>query len=430
MTKYDPAELAQQHTQQRAQQSGAQADIVIVGAGIVGATLACLLQEVKALKIVLVDAAVHVAQFNPEQFDPRVVALSQSSIDILADAGVWPKIKNTRVCPYKKMHVWDGDGTGNIDFDAAENHLAQLGFICENSVVVSSLSERLVNSAVEVIRGETLLAIHEIDEPKEQKTEARAKRLRFESGLEIEAQLVIGADGAQSKLRELAGISTKEWSYHHNAIVATIETEISHQFCAWQRFSDIGPLAFLPLSKTGVDSNMVSIVWSLDTEQAEKMMALDDNQFCLQLTQHSEAKLGRVLNTDRRHSIPLKQRFASTYIQPGLCLVGDAAHTIHPLAGQGVNLGLYDVKVLAAELIRACKRHIPVTEMATLRRYERKRQPHNLLTMATMEAFKRGFQSDNIALRWARNAGLNTVNQHYFLKQAFSQIASGNIVDV
>ena len=398
-------------------------DIAIVGSGLVGSTLANLLSgssATKDLSIALIDKVRPDRDVDLNHFDPRVVALSAESIAVLETAGVWSAVQELRACPYTSMVVWDAEGTGNIRFDARDSHADQLGFICENRVILSALTSQLEDSGAVLRYQAEIKAMHEL---------ADQRCLTFADGACLNASLVLAADGADSILRRLARVDTSEWDYGHTAIVTTVETEKSHKFCAWQRFSLEGPLAFLPLSKNGEDSNSCSIVWSLKSDQADAMMSLGEAAFCEMLGKAFENKLGKVRLVDKRFAIPLRQRNAKSYVQKSLALLGDSAHTIHPLAGQGVNLGLYDAKVLVSEIQRAFERGVPLSEESILRRYERQRRPQNLIAMAAMESFKYTFSSDDLALKWLRNSALNFVDRHHFIKQFFTQAAAGKFVD-
>ena len=225
------------------------------------------------------------------------------------------------------------------------------------------------------------------------------------------------------RLRELAQIQVNAWAYHHSAIVTTIRTAKNHGFIARQRFSHQGPLALLPLQSGPEDSGRhCSIVWSLEGDLAERMMALEDAAFCAELTRASEACLGPVEWADQRHAIPLWQRHASEYGRAGFALVGDAAHTIHPLAGQGVNLGLYDAQVLATEILRAHRRGIPLSHESLVQRYQRQRKFHNLAAMASMEGFKRLFGASSPSLLTLRNRGMGWVDNQLWLKRLLMQV--------
>lgn len=392
------------------------ADLIIVGAGMVGSTLALALQE-RGLDILLVDGGpLSVKPFDKTApFEPRVSALSIASQRILQRLGVWSGIGARRSSPYVEMRVWDGSGTGQIHFSAASVHAETLGHIVENRVVQDALLERLHDSGVGLLGN------------------ARLERLRrsgdgwllsLDDGRQLRTPLLIAADGANSAVRRLAGCATREWDYLHHAIVTSVRCAEAHRATAWQRFTDDGPLAFLPLGPLA-DEHWCSIVWSTVPAEAQRLMALDDEDFCGELGKAFEYRLGRVLHADRRLCIPLRQRHARRYVEAGLALIGDAAHSIHPLAGQGVNLGLLDAAVLAEVLLHALARGERLADPRVLSRYERRRMPHNLAMMAAMEGLERLFQADPLPLRWLRNAGLNRVDELPEAKALFVRQALG-----
>lgn len=394
-----------------------QADLIIVGAGMVGSTLALAL-EGSGLNIVVLDASpLEVADFDPlGGFEPRVSALSAASQRILQRVGAWPGIAARRASPYTDMHVWDGSGTGQIHFSAETVHAEVLGHIVENRVVQDALLETMQ-------RGGRLQLIG--DARVEQLTQtAEGWRLTLGDGRELHTPLLIAADGANSAIRRLAGCETREWDYLHQAIVTSVRCSEAHQRTAWQRFTDDGPLAFLPLERDG-DRHWCSIVWSVTEAEAKRLMVLDDLAFCAALERAFEQRLGEVLAVDPRLCIPLRQRHAKRYVQSGLALIGDAAHTIHPLAGQGVNLGLLDAAVLAEVLKAAIARGERVADVRVLSRFERRRMPHNLAMMAAMEGFERLFQADPLPLRWLRNTGLKAVEALPEAKALFVRQALG-----
>ncbi|WP_295516719.1 2-octaprenyl-3-methyl-6-methoxy-1,4-benzoquinol hydroxylase [uncultured Pseudomonas sp.] len=397
------------------------ADLVIVGAGMVGSALALALAD-SGLSVVLLDRGPLTpgAVESDLPFEPRVSALSLASQRILQRLGAWDGIRARRVSPYQAMHVWDGSGTGAVHFDAASVHAEVLGHIVENRVVQDALLERLAEANVLLL------------------PEARLELLRrsgdqwlvqLAGDRQIRAPLVVAADGATSAVRRLAGLETREWDYLHHAIVTSVRCAESHQRTAWQRFTDDGPLAFLPLDRGG-DTRWCSIVWSCTPKQGERLMALDDAAFCQALGEAFEQRLGKVECSDTRLCIPLRQRHAKRYVEPGLALIGDAAHVIHPLAGQGVNLGFLDAAVLAEELRHAQARGESIAEQRVLERYERRRMPHNLAMMAAMEGFQRLFQDDRLPLRWLRNAALKQVDRHFEAKALFVRRALGLSGDV
>lgn len=395
-----------------------QTDIVIVGAGMVGSTLALALKD-SGLSIVILESSVKsYKKFDADvPFEPRVSAISIASQQVLRHVNAWNGILARRVSPYTDMYVWDGSGTGHIDFSASSVHQPLLGHIIENKVIQDALLEQL-DEAGQAIR---LLSGVELD--KIERTSS-GWCLLLKDGMQITTKLIVGADGARSKVRELAGVETREWDYFHQAIVTSIRCEKAHQKTAWQRFTDNGPLAFLPLSLEG-NEHWCSIVWSLTPELAEKMMMLPEKEFCKKLSEAFEYKLGRVEHADPRVCVPLRQRHAKRYIQQGLAVIGDAAHVIHPLAGQGVNLGFMDAAALAETLLEAFKRNEDISSTKVLTRFERNRMPHNLGMMAAMETFERLFQADPLPLRWLRNTGLKLVNQMPEAKALFIRRALG-----
>lgn len=392
------------------------ADVAIVGAGMVGSTLALALAG-SGLKVMIIDGGNLVPQpFDPgSPFEPRVSALSAASQRIFERLGVWSAMCARRVSPYTDMDVWDGSGTGAVHFSAANVHAQVLGHIVENNVVQDALLEALQQRDVHLLGGARVEQMrHSGDD----------RLLSLADGSQVRTPLVIAADGANSAIRRLAGSATREWDYLHHAIVTSVRTELGHRATAWQRFGDDGPLAFLPLQgNTG--EHWSSIVWSTTPEEARRLMALDTQAFCAALSGRFEHRLGQVLHADSRLCIPLRQRHARRYVEPGLALIGDAAHTIHPLAGQGVNLGLLDAAVLAEELLRARQRGERLADERVLSRYERRRMPHNLALMAAMEGFERLFQANPLPVRWLRNTGLSLVQGLPDAKAAFVRHALG-----
>jgi len=393
-------------------------DIAIVGAGLVGASLACAIaQQLQAtsLRIALIEASDDIHNYDGESFDPRVVALTQASQNLLTRLGVWEEIEHARVCAYRDMHVWDGEGTAEIHFNSADVRANHLGHIVENSVVVNALRKKITEySQITLIQPAYVKSLDN----------GNGVTITLDNGNTLVTRLLVAADGAHSTVRELANFETREWEYGHKAIITTVQTELSNQLTAWQRFMRTGPLAFLPLSTIN-GKHFCSIVWSAQSDFADELMQLSDEDFCNRLERSFEYKLGKIINTAERFVIPLRQRHAKTYIQPHIVLVGDAAHNIHPLAGQGVNLGLLDVNVLAQEIERALQRKIPLNDFSILRRYQRQRLTNNLIMMSAMEGFKRLFGSESLVLTWLRNAGMRQLNSLTELKKIIVKAAMG-----
>jgi 2-polyprenylphenol 6-hydroxylase len=396
-------------------------DIVIVGAGIAGSSLAVALSGA-GLSIALVEAqALHSPQLpvacDVHNFDPRVSALTPRSCAFLEKLGAWQAIAAYRYCSYRHMTVWDAEGTGQIEFDRAEVNAPELGHIVENRAIVSALLARVTAAAdISLLSPVALQSCTRLDSSR--------MLLELDGGVALQADLLVAADGAMSRVREMMGFHSREWDYGHHAIVATIEVAHPHEDTAWQRFLPSGPLALLPLP--GADGHhYCSIVWSMQDHLVDGVLALDDQAFCAALERACEGRLGAVLGSSRRFAHPLRQRHAVDYVQAGVALVADAAHTIHPLAGQGINLGLQDVAVLAEEIVAGHACGVSAGQLELLRRYQRRRKGENLMMMTAMDGFKRLFEQQSLPLRWLRNAGMRTVDQLLPLKQQLMRHAMG-----
>lgn len=393
-------------------------DIAIVGAGLAGAGMACALvaqPACRSLRIALIDPGPEPRHFQGQNFDPRVVALNRQSQELLTEWGVWRTMEEDRLCPYKEMFAWDGEGTAFIHFLSEQLGEPNLGHIVENTVALRALLKSLnEHPQVEVIRGRHV----------EQLEAGEEQSLVLDNGDVITASLVLAADGGNSRIRQLLAMPSREWDYGHHAIVSTVRCEQSHGFTAWQRFMHTGPLAFLPLCLEG-DSHYCSIVWSMDEEKVPELMALDEKDFATALGRAFEHRLGNIESVAQRFSFPLRQRHAGEYVRPGFALLGDAAHTIHPLAGQGVNMGFADVKAMASEIERAVQRGLPLNDFSILRRYQRARKAENLSMMLLMEGFKRLFGSRTPALHVLRNMGMRQINSLPALKRMLARNAMG-----
>jgi len=401
-------------------------DVAIMGAGMVGTALALSLKDA-SLSIALIDSQVSeqlqaraALSDSVESFKPRVSALTLASRSLLSDIGAWEGINSRQIMPYQKMNVWDQLGSAEISFDAAELYCDELGFIVENQTLVSSLHHTARDQANITEYFGCLL-----EKIKPSINKAGAHVLSLNNGQQIHCDLLVAADGANSKVRNTLGMATREWDYQHHAIVATVQTEKKHGRVARQRFSESGPLAFLPLQDKHASDKFCSIVWSVEPDQAEKLMSQSDEQFKQNLEIELESRLGKLEHISKRYSYPLRQRHAKSYIRPGVVLIGDAAHTIHPLAGQGVNLGFKDVKALSQILLKANQDDIPINHQSLLGRYNRERQGDNLIMMGVMEGFKRVFEQKDPLVRWLRNTGLNWVDKQSFVKKQIVQRAMG-----
>lgn len=391
-------------------------DIVIVGAGMVGSLLASLLRD-SGLSLLMLERAPVTAPARDAAFEPRVSALTRASENLLRHVGAWSAVEACRACAYTGMTVWDADGNGRVEFSAATIGESHLGVLVENRLLQSALTEVAVQAANVTFRCPAQLThLERLPE---------GWQLTLSDGARVQARLVVGADGALSAVRGMIGIDTRNTDYRQRAIVTTVRTEKPHAFTAWQRFSATGPLAFLPLLAADGDDHFCSIVWSQDEAEAQRLLALDDAAFMREIGLAFERTLGVIESVDARYSFPLQARHATDYVRDGLALVGDAAHAIHPLAGQGVNLGLLDAAVLAEEILRARARQIHWWDEATLSRYVRRRRAHNTLILNSMTGFQKLFGSHHPLLVVARNIGMRATNSLLPVKQELARVAMG-----
>jgi 2-octaprenylphenol hydroxylase len=393
-----------------------QADIVIVGAGIVGQTLAIALAKLplaQALNILVIDAhdSLLATKQTEGEFSPRVSAISAASQQSFEQLDVWQHIARKQA--YTDMQVWDQDGFGNIEFNADEIGLEALGHIVENEQVTQGLFQTgQSHHNIEYMLGSSIAQM-QFDEERYQ--------LQLQNGSIVVAKLVVGADGANSYVRQQLGFNQTFWDYDHTAIVANVSTEHAHNLTARQAFTPSGPLAFLPLN----DAHQCSIVWSQDTQQAQHLLSLSDDEFCKALAVAIDLKLGLCKLTTDRFSYPLRMRYSRQWVEESVALLGDAAHTIHPLAGQGANLGIADAMALAKNIECSIASNKPFYSKQQLRKYERYRKAEAQKVIATMEGFKQLFAGADPLKKLVRNVGLSAVNKIHPVKQFFIQQAEG-----
>ncbi len=391
--------------------AGHLSDITIVGAGMVGSAAALALARA-GFNITLIEAN-ETPQWSEEDYCLRVSAISFTSEQLLEDLGVWQRIKNRRISSYEYMYVWDASGTGRLQFDAAESGVAYLGHIVENDLITTSLIEQLQGmSNVRFVIGLRLSSMTWLED---------AVQLRLENGDEIRSKLVIAADGDNSKVRQLCGINSSRHDYLQTGIVARVRTSLPHNNTAWQRFLPSGPLAFLPLA-----DGSCSIVWSADQQRAKELLALSDEDFSQQLADAIENQLGSVELLSSRAAFPLMLANADSYSADRVVLLGDAAHRVHPLAGQGVNLGFQDVIGLTAILREARQHGRSLADPLYLRKFARTRRADASLMLAAMDGIQRVFASKRQSVRRSRNLAMDLINRLPVLKQFFVNRALGN----
>lgn len=394
-------------------------DVIIVGAGALGAAMAAVLlarKQVSPERIALVADRIEApipAAGAPVDFDLRVFALSRASQRLLKIGGIWDRLPAHRMLAYERMCVWDSDGfpegSASLTFDCAEIGEANLGHIVEGRALHQGCLQAAREAGAVLIEA----ALRDV------RIGADAARVVIDDGREICAKLLIGADGTSSKTRELLGIDAAGHAYHQDALAAHVRTEKSHRNTAWQRFLPQGPLAFLPLP-----DGRSSIVWSVPRGEAARLRALDPAGFGEALRAASGEVLGAIELTTPVASFPLHLQYALEYSRPRAVLLGDAAHVVHPLAGQGLNLGFLDCAALA-EVLGQTPDLKRLGEYRQLRRYERRRKSENLIAAAALDGLERLFASPNPGTSQLRRMGLEAVGKLPFIRRQLAQRALG-----
>lgn len=372
-------------------------DIVIVGGGMVGLALAAALKH-SELRIAVIEGRVPSLELA-ELPDVRVSALSRSSEIMLRNLGAWQGIISRRAAPYSAMEVWERDSFARIEFSANQMTQPDLGHIVENRVIQLALLEQVQKQA-----NVTLFMPAQCQSLAVGESEAW---LTLDNGQSLTAKLIVGADGANSWVRQQQDIPLTHWDYGHSALVANVRTVEPHQSTARQVFTPQGPLAFLPMS----DPHMSSIVWSTEPNRAQRLLSLSELEFNKILTAEFDHRLGLCELVGERAAFPLKMRYARDFALQRIALVGDAAHTIHPLAGQGVNLGLLDAASLAQELLALWHQGEDIGLLKNLRGYERWRKTEAAKMIAAMQGFKDLFEGDNPAKKLIRGIGMQLAGQ-------------------
>ncbi|WP_024850755.1 UbiH/UbiF/VisC/COQ6 family ubiquinone biosynthesis hydroxylase [Hydrogenovibrio kuenenii] len=379
-------------------------DVAVVGGGMVGATVALGLAK-GGFKVALIEKSRPSLEWqSSDSFETRVSALTRASENILKSLGAWPGILSKRYHAFTDMHVWEDISNAQVHFAAKDIEESNLGFVVENKVIQIALWEQLLEQQNVTILTDGLLASIQVAV---QPGGISSTYLEFDNGNTIQASLVVGADGAFSKVRQMSGIGLESHDYEQCAVVGCVETELSHQNTCWQRYREEGPFAYLCMN-----GNISSIAWYMPVEKMDWAMSLDDKAFAEEVEKASGGCLGRVISVNKRDAFPLTRRHALEYVKPGIALVGDAAHTIHPQAGQGVNLGLLDAAALIETLVNAKQENaVSWSRFSVLRRYERWRKGDNQIVQRSMEGFDWLFEQDNNAKNAVRKALLPMANR-------------------
>ncbi|MFU8789890.1 MAG: UbiH/UbiF/VisC/COQ6 family ubiquinone biosynthesis hydroxylase [Methylobacter sp.] len=385
-------------------------DVVVVGGGMVGAAVACSLGG-SPLKVAVVESALPVA-FSPGQpHDLRVSALSIASKNILETVGAWEGVVKRRLCPFRRMRVWET--AGDTEFCSDDIGYPELGYIVENRVTQLALLERLQAFAnVELLCPVSINSIsYRAGKPSE---------VQLSDGRILSAKLLVAADGGQSRVRQAVGLGVTSWDYRQHALVIYVETDYGQQDITWQRFVPSGPQAFLPLT-----GHYGSIVWYNSPDEVSRLKALSNDELLRELMAVFPDCLGKVNAILGTASFPLKRQHAQSYVKPGVVLVGDAAHMINPLAGQGVNIGLLDAAALGEVLIGAHRQGLELGDLAVLKRYEAMRRNENLKMMTVMDVFYRVFSNQVLPVKILRNLGLGLAERIAPAKKKVMRSAMG-----
>lgn len=390
--------------------------IVIVGAGIAGLTLAALLAREK-FSVAIVESKRPQLRWSKTSYNARVSTINTVSARIFKNLAIWPELRAQTITPLFRMHVWDYLNGVTIDFDCTDIAAEQLGFVVENREVVRALWQYL--------QQRDNVTFYCPQQPKQIVQMKDHIQLIFDKKI-ITAELIIGADGGHSWVREFMRAELQQRSYDQDAIVAVITSEKQHEQTAYQNFLPTGPLGVLPLS----ESHHAAIVWSANQEYAESLIEMNDKGFNRELTNALDEKLGFLQLLTERKKIPLIMRHAKHYVTERMALIGDAAHTLHPLAGQGANLSLMDAACLAQSLIDAQKMEQDIGGLRPLRRYERWRKGNNTFMIGMMDIFKELFASQSPYIVQLRGIGLKVTDRLQCMKNYFMHYAMGEMDDV
>ena len=385
-------------------------DIIIVGGGMVGAACALAAAQ-QGYQCALLEQRPPVTTWSSSSFSARVSALTRTSEILLKALNTWPLI--TRKTAYQDLHVWEKPDSSDIHFQASDIGEPDLGHIVENRCLIKALWQQLEQQTkLDIHFGTEIIALHNTDQ---------RSTLTCANNSTLTADLLIGADGARSQLRDLAQISIDTHDYQQTALVTLVRAESSPTPTAWQHFLPEGPLALLP-----VGPDHYAVVWSNTPERTTELLNYSTAAFNQAISQAGHPYSGTLEQVGKRYSFPLRSQTAQAYIKPGIALIGDAAHVIHPLAGQGVNLGLLDVRVLIDTLVEARTQREPLGRFGVLRRYERARKGHNQIMQHSMDVFHYAFTHTHPGIRWMRNVGLGLVKNSPLLRRQCERMALGH----
>ncbi|MBN6065800.1 FAD-dependent monooxygenase [Aggregatibacter actinomycetemcomitans] len=389
--------------------TGIQKDIIVVGGGMIGAACALGLAEL-GLQIQLIERA-PLPEFSPDTpYDLRISAISAASVKLLQQLNAWQHIEKMRLNPYRTLETWEIEGF-STRFESRDLNLPELGFMIENNLIQLGLWQAF--AAYPNLQTVTSVAIQSVQKC------GQNWQCFLTDGNCYEAPLVIAADGANSQLRDVAGIGLTGWQYRQSCMLILVETELGEQDITWQQFMPSGPKAFLPLL-----GNQACLVWYDSPQRIRELKQMSKEKLAEQIAQTFPARLGKV-KVQHANSFELTRRHAQRYFHQGIVLVGDAAHTINPLAGQGVNLGFKDVKALIEVIGSALQQQENIADDRVLARYQQKRKTDNLLMQSGMDLFYKAFKEEILPLKVLRNIALVAADKTPLLKKQALRYALG-----
>lgn len=401
-------------------------DLMIIGGGLVGASLACALSD-SSLRIAIIEAFPFKSDNSEYQpaFDARSVALSYTSKQVFEGIGLWPSINKLGVAAIKKIHISDRGHAGITRLNADDENVDALGYVVETRVIGKALFDSLNKQ-----KNVTLIAPAKLKNFDLNAEYASADIEVTDSDNLIEsktmtAKLLVAADGGDSVVRRLSGVRIKQRNYEQCAVIANIATDQPHNNQAFERFTDSGPLALLPMAETENEKNRYSLVWTINSSEQEEMMSWDDETFLLKLKQRFGERAGQFTHVSQRHTYPLSLMRAREHVLERLAIIGNAAHTLHPVAGQGFNLGLRDVAALSQVIIDACRENKDIGSLDNLNSYADWRKRDHIQTAMATDGLVRIFSNNFLPLAVLRNLGLVVVDLVPPLKKVFARHAMG-----
>ncbi|MDH5777122.1 MAG: 2-octaprenyl-6-methoxyphenyl hydroxylase [Gammaproteobacteria bacterium] len=395
-------------------------DIVIVGGGLVGASLACALGD-QDLRIAVVEAFAFDAPDQPS-FDARTVALAEASQVIFETLGLWDEIEQLGVTPIQNIHISDRSHSGLTHLDSKEQGVDALGYVVEMRILGKILGQRMSTlDNVDYLCPATLEDVRFSDQ------HASLRIVQDQQEQEITTRLVVAADGGKSIVRQQAGVQSWQTSYGQTAVIANVATDQPHNNIAYERFTDTGPMALLPTTHPDTPDSMYALVWTVKEAKRDELLALDDAEFLQRLQQRFGVRAGRFVKASKRHAYPLSMSLAKEHVRHRLAFIGNAAHTMHPVAGQGFNLGLRDVASLAQVIVDGTQKNTDIGDLQLLQTYAKWRRKDHIQSMGFTDGLVRVFSSRFPPLMLARNVGLLALDVLPGLKHRVARQAMGYV---